>query len=255
MHSTGYIVRFVLAMTTIVSLLLTLLYSSWKDQSLINEAIFNKRAILSSVADYLDSDLADMADEEVLNLFDTKVQQLALNMNGEPVDDKGIIASGYKGAKPENIDMAKEKKKPEEDRIMPLYVFDSPKGKCYILSVRGSGLWDEIWGNIALKEDLTTIAGANFDHKGETPGLGAEIKDNKAFPAQFKNGRKVIDPSGEVRITVRKGGAKDETYEVDGLSGATVTADGVTEMLQRCIGYYLPYFKKELNFDPAKLKG
>src|SRR5690606_7287922 len=119
------------------------------------------------------------------------------------------------------------------------YVYAGDDGKkFFILSVRGSGLWDEIWGNVALEEDLRTLAGASFDHKGETPGLGAEIKDNPAFSAQFL-GKTIYDQTGEfTSVTVRKGGAKDPANEVDGISGATITCNGVTEMLDRGIQYY-----------------
>ncbi|HRF37287.1 MAG TPA: FMN-binding protein, partial [Saprospiraceae bacterium] len=83
----------------------------------------------------------------------------------------------------EKINLAQEKKKPEADRLLPVFVYKDAQGKpYYILSVRGNGLWDEIWGSIALDSDMNTIAGVSFDHKGETPGLGAEIKDSPAFP-------------------------------------------------------------------------
>ena len=77
--------------------------------------------------------------------------------------------------------------------------------KFILVSVRGSGLWDEIWGSIALEDDFNTITGATFDHKGETPGLGAEIKDNPKFPSQFV-GKKIYDENGEyVSVQVKKG--------------------------------------------------
>jgi hypothetical protein len=116
----------------------------------------------------------------------------------------------------ESIDLAVEKKKPEAERLLPLFVFKNDKEKFYIPSVRGSGLWDEIWGNIAVKSDLNTIAGVTFDHKGETPGLGAEIKDNPGFPGQFVG--KQMFKDGEVAILVKKGGSQDKLYEVDGIS-------------------------------------
>ena len=91
---------------------------------------------------------------------------------------------------------------------------------------------------------MNTIAGVSFDHQGETPGLGAEIKDNPMFPKQFE-GTKIYDDAGTYRsVMVRKGGRKNKIHEVDGISGATVTADGVTEMLVRGIKYYEPYFSK-----------
>jgi len=123
-----------------------------------------------------------------------------------------------------------------------VFIFEQNEKKYYIISVRGNGLWDEIWGNIAIEDDLRTIAGTAFDHKGETPGLGGEIKDDPSFSAQFI-GKKIIDDSGNyTSIVVRKGGARNPSFEVDGISGATITCDGVSEMLYRGIKYYEPYF-------------
>ena len=114
------------------------------------------------------------------------------------------------------------------------------------------GLWDAIWGYIALQSDMKTIVGAAFDHAGETPGLGAEIKDNPTFPARFK-GKEIYTEGGKyVSVGVIKGGARDPKHEVDGISGATVTADGVSKMLYDGIKYYEPYFKsihKSNNVD------
>jgi Na+-transporting NADH:ubiquinone oxidoreductase subunit C len=90
---------------------------------------------------------------------------------------------------------------------------------------------------------MNTIVGASFDHAGETPGLGAEIKDNPKFSANFV-GKKIFDEEGEyVSITARKGGAKDPMHDVDGITGATVTADGVTKMMKSGVIKYLPYLK------------
>ena len=191
---------------------------------------------MSAVEDYLpDGKTAKkLTDDEVLNIFEEKVEQIVLDMSGEEV--VGVMA--------EDIEMEKEKKKPEAEQKLPLYVFNSGGENFYILSVRGNGLWDEIWGNIALSSDLKTVVGAAFDHKGETPGLGAEIKDNPSFSKQFK-GKMIYTDAGEyVSVNVRKGGARDEKYEVDGISGATVTANGVSEMLYRGIKYYEPYLNK-----------
>ena len=165
-------------------------------------------------------------------------------MDGELIETAQIVERGYKGGLAEHIDMKKEKKKPEEDRILPLYIYTDQGQKQYIVSVRGNGLWDEIWGNIALKDDFNTIVDASFDHQGETPGLGAEIKDNPKFSANFV-GKKIEEEDGDyVGITVRKGGAKDPDHDVDGISGATITANGVTEMLKRGMAYYRPYFEQ-----------
>ena len=231
--SNKYIITFIIIMTVVAAVSLAGMRELTLSASTKNEEIFSKRSVLLTVNDYLGKGLNvnDLSDDAVLKMFNEQVEQLVLNINGEVVPN--LLA--------EKIDLSVEKKKAEADRLLPLFVFKNEKEKFYILSVRGSGLWDEIWGNIAVKSDLNTIAGVTFDHKGETPGLGAEIKDNPSFPGQFIG--KQIFKDGEVAVLVRKGGSQDKTYEVDGISGATITCDGVTEMLQRGIAYYLPYLE------------
>lgn len=236
MESTRSIVLFIAIMTGLVAVGLTSLRQVTNPIAEKGEDVFNKRAILGSVKNYLDKPVADYTDDEVLGIFQDDIKQYAIDMNGDIVEEGASVA--------DDINMAKESKKPEAERILPLYVYENANGKFYILSVRGRGLWDAIWGTIALKEDLVTVAGASFDHAGETPGLGAEIKDNPSFSGSFSKEsepKKIYNDGEYTSIVVRKGGAKNLDYEVDGISGATVTADGVTEMLQRGIKYYEPY--------------
>lgn len=235
MDTTNYVLRFTIIMTVVSSLALAGMFYATKPASDKNEVAFNKRAILSAVGTHLEKPLAEMSDQEVLDVFSSQMEQRVLNMNGEV--QEGIQA--------ENVDMAQEKKKPEADRLLPLYIFTAKDGKkYYLLSMRGNGLWDEIWGILALEEDLKTVAGASFDHKGETPGLGAEIKDNPAFPAQFID-KKIYTDAGEfVSIVVRKGGAVNKQYEVDAVSGATITSNGVTAMIRKGLQNYQPYLDK-----------
>ncbi|MEN0006421.1 MAG: FMN-binding protein, partial [Bacteroidota bacterium] len=233
---------------SVVAIMLTGLREVTKEQAAQNEDVFNKRAILLAVEDHLGGDkkVSDLSDDEVKVLFEKQVDQKVLDAAGEEID----------GVQADKVDMAKEKKKPLEERQLPLFIYSSDEGeKFYIVSVRGNGLWDEIWGNIALQSDLNTVTGAAFDHKGETPGLGAEIKDNPSFRKQFK-GKQIYDEGEYVSVTVRKGGAKDKDHEVDGISGATVTADGVTDMLYDGIKNYEPYFNKirEANQTSSLLK-
>lgn len=235
MESNRYVITFVLILTATVAILLTFLREATKEQAALNEEIFNKRAILSAIEDNLEKPVAEFTDEEVVNIFDTKFEQVA-------VTPAGAILEGVKA---DDIDMEKEKKKDEADRRLPLYIYKEGGATNYIVSVRGSGLWDAIWGNIALDSDLNTVVGAAFDHKGETPGLGAEIKDNPTFSSNFK-GKKILDADGNlVSIEVKKGGAEEgNVHQVDGISGATVTADGVTKMLESGLELYMPYLSE-----------
>lgn len=236
MDSPRYILTFVFTMTALVALMLTGMRQVTMEKANLNEEIFNKRAILQAVENYLPDGkkVSDLKDQEVLDLFKNQIQQVVVDMEGNPVE--GVMA--------EKIDMAKERKKAEAERKLPLFIYQGEGKTSYILAVRGNGLWDEIWGNIALESDLNTIAGAAFDHKGETPGLGAEIKDNPAFRKQFI-GKQIFENGQYVSILVKKGGAeKGNPHQVDGITGATITADGVSKMLENGLKYYLPYLEQ-----------
>ncbi len=244
MHSTRSVIIFGFVMCVIVALLLAGLFNVLKPIHDKNEAIYAKKAVLSAVADHIDGDFKDLDGDGIQEIFASQIEQLVVDMDGDILDKDGVEAKGHLGGLAEHVDMAREYKKPIEDQILPVFVFTKADGKkYYILSTRGKGLWDAIWGNIAFEQDLNTIAGVAFDHKAETPGLGAEIKDNTAWAKQFI-GKKVYDKDGSFRsVFVRKGGARDDVYEVDGISGATITADGVSEMLSRGLKYYEPYLK------------
>ncbi len=246
-NDTLKVLLFVFAMTTIVALVLAGLFFSTADLVKKNEEVYNKRATLSAVASKLGKPLEEISDDELLDIFNTQVVQKVVDSHGNPMDEAAVNGLGYGGGTAEYVDMAKEKKKPVADRAWPIYEFtSSEKEKFYILVIRGNGLWDEIWGYVALEDDAKTIAGVAFDHKQETPGLGAEIKDSKAFQEQFV-GTSIWKNDMYQGIYVRKGGSKDKTYEVDGLTGATITADGVTDMFEIGIKAYGPYLSKLAN--------
>ena len=177
--------------------------------------------------------------EDSEKLFNQYIkEQLVLNSKGAPVAEK---ISAF------DIDLKKELDKARlgkaGEQLFPLFVFDKDGKLYYVIPVRGKGLWGPIWGYIALEEDLNTVYGASFGHKGETPGLGAEI-ETEEFQKQFE-GKKIFDESGNfVSVHLIKGGAAPEDlHGVDAVSGGTITSTGVSEMLQRTISNYLPYFK------------
>ncbi len=169
------------------------------------------------------------------------VKQYALKADGS-VDEN---------VKAFNIKMKTEVKKPVEKQRFPIFIAEQNGKKYYVIPLYGKGLWDDIWGYIALEDDLNTVKGIKFGHKGETPGLGAEIT-KKWFENEFK-GEKIYDNNGTFKgITVLKGN-KDpkntdkEDNEVDAISGATLTSNGVTNMLQERLKHYVPFFNKIKN--------
>ena len=123
-------------------------------------------------------------------------------------------------------------------------VFKAKNG-CVVIPVYGAGLWDAIWGYVALEPDMNTVKGIVLDHKGETPGLGAEIA-TPAHQAKYV-GKTVFEGDDFVSITLKKGGANpadaNSAHEVDAITGGTKTSDGVTEMIRSGLGNYLPYLK------------
>ncbi len=232
-NSTNYTFFFVFVLTLVVAVVLTGFRQMTEETAKKNEDIFNKRAILLAVQDHLPGgkQVSDLKDDEVLAIFEN-IEKYVVDSKGNKVD----------GLDPTKLDLEKEAKKPREEQKQPFYVFKNEGKNYYILSIRGKGLWDDIWGCVSLEDDLNTVSGAAFDHKGETPGLGAEIKDNPDFSKQFQ-GRQIMDNGKFVSVAVRKGGAVDKLHEVDAISGATITSTGVSKMLYEGIEFYEPYLQ------------
>ncbi|MBQ5891143.1 MAG: NADH:ubiquinone reductase (Na(+)-transporting) subunit C [Bacteroidales bacterium] len=167
------------------------------------------------------------------------VQELAVNKKGEVVSTyENQTLKGEE--RPFNIELSKQLAKGDE-AMLPIFICNQEGKTVYVVPVHGKGLYDAIWGNVAIADDLNTIVGVLFDHKGETPGLGAEIT-NPAFPAQFK-GKKIFE-NDEVKLAVVKSSKKtNDTFEADAVTGATNTSNGVSNMLKDCLSNYVEYFK------------
>lgn len=165
----------------------------------------------------------------------------------EIIGDKNYIVN-YQGERVEGdafaVDLSKEVRKPLEERQYPVYEADLDNGGTkYVLPLRGTGLWGPIWGYIALNNDKNTIFGASFDHQGETPGLGAEITQT-VFEQQFKD--KTIFKDGELYsiLVVKGGAAEDAQHAVDGISGGTITSQGLEDMLKNYFQGYEAFLEQ-----------
>lgn len=170
------------------------------------------------------------------------VQELIVNKKGEVLSTyENETLKGEVKVRPFNVELSKELAKGEE-AMLPIFICNQEGKTVYVVPVHGKGLYDAIWGNVAIEEDLNTVRGVLFDHKGETPGLGAEIT-NPAFPAQFK-GKKIFE-NDQVKLAVVKGQKTDEEkqYQADAVTGATNTSNGVSNMLKDCLSNYVEYFK------------
>ena len=112
-----------------------------------------------------------------------------------------------------------------------------------VVSLKGMGLWGGISGYVAIHGDEPTVYGAYFNHESETAGLGAEIKDSREWQEKFI-GKKVFDADGNVALSVVKNVEKPE-YQVDVVTGATLTSNGVTDMLQKGLAQYAAFLSAQ----------
>ena len=170
----------------------------------------------------------------------------AKEMYNKYVIDSKIISGKDLSANAFDIDIKKEfrdKNISVSDRNYPLYICEKDGDKYYIIPVVGTGLWGPIWGFVALESDFKTIYGATFDHKSETPGLGAEIK-YASYSDQY-TGETISDTSGTFQpiIVVKDGSGSGLNSRVDGITGGTITSKGVEEMTTRTLEVYANYFK------------
>ena len=217
MDRNGNIYTFMYAavMVILVAAILASVAMALKPLQTKNIEIEKMQDILSSVN--IESTAANAA-----KLYEEKIRnQYVINSKGEIVE----------GADAFNVDLKKERAKPQAEQLLPVYECDTEKGLKYILPMRGTGLWGPIWGYVSIDSDMNTIYGATFDHQGETPGLGAEIS-TKSFQSEF-NGKKLFDQSGSlVSVTVKKSGqSAPAEHSVDGISGGTITSKGLEKML------------------------
>ena len=120
---------------------------------------------------------------------------------------------------------------------LPIYVCEVDGEEKYVIPMTGQGLWGGIWGYMAVNSDGNTIYGVYFSHASETPGLGAEIAGEK-FTKLF-DGKSVF--LGDNVIKTVKGRLSNEAVEVNSISGATITCNGVNAMLDKCLNNYKNY--------------
>jgi Na+-transporting NADH:ubiquinone oxidoreductase subunit C len=225
-NSNGYTYTFALVLVVLVAVLLSAASLGLKERQNSNVKQEKMQSILSSVGVEVDRSEAQAAfDKIIANVYTIK--------GGAVVSEDR--ETGF------DIDMAEAIKSENMDREVPLYVANKEGETFYIVPLRGKGLWGPIWGYLSLKSDGNTVVGATFDHKSETPGLGAEITTpmfTDAFP-----GKKISEDGAYKSISVVKKGSVSSEYAVDGISGGTITSNGVNDMLMDCLAPYAEYFK------------
>lgn len=125
-----------------------------------------------------------------------------------------------------------------------LYVCEVDGKPKYVIPLKGMGLWGGISGFIAVNDDRQTVYGAYFNHESETAGLGAEIKDNRVWQEKFRGKHLFKKGSADVALAVKKK-VDDPDTQVDAVTGATLTSNGVSDMLREGIEKYRPFLEKK----------
>lgn len=243
-QSNAYIITFSVILTVVLGLLLSGTSQVLGPIQKKAVELDTKKQILGAVLE--SSELRKMTSDEILAYYDKRITSKVVDIDGNLIekdsDGNPIIA--------ENVNVAKNYKMAPEKRQYPMFIFHKEGNpdavEAYIVQVYGAGLWDEIWGFLALDTDLNTIAGVTFGHKGETPGLGARITES-GVQNRFQ-GKQIYDESGTFQsVVMQKGEGRDfsdDLHKVDGISGSTITANGVNNMLRNYLQFYGAYFEK-----------
>ncbi len=231
--STRYTFVFAIIVCVVSAVILSVFSEGLRPQKELNEELDVKRNILKAVA-LREPITPKMKGAEILNVYNSKIEEIVIDKEGNVVEGKT------------------PKQLTEKDKgLYPLYIYkEDGRVMAYAFPVAGQGLWSTLYGYLAVEADATTIRGITFYKHGETPGLGGEI-EKEWFQNNFKG--KTVYSVKEHKLTptvVVKGRAadvvgKDELgYHVDGITAATLTGKGVTELMARWITVYDAYLSK-----------
>lgn len=262
-NSTVYTFGFSIAMVIVVGISLAYTSLSLKDRQDANAADKKMMNILSAIG--VEANRANAGD-----LFaDYVVERVSIDGSGRQVNATVDPVNAKDKQDPFSIEVMKDYRAKIKSAVkaadgdaatlqaalesadlqFPLYRCSKDDQDLFVVPLVGSGLWGPIWGFVALEDDMTTIYGANFDHKTETPGLGAEIKEG-FFTDKFRG--KKLNTAGPLLFSILKGGAQTNENSVDGITGGTITSKGVDEMINRTLAVYLRYFESQTQTRAQK---
>ncbi|MEG2337099.1 MAG: NADH:ubiquinone reductase (Na(+)-transporting) subunit C [Bacteroidales bacterium] len=241
MFSNKYIFVYTAVLVTVVAAVLS-------TAAILLQPMQTKNVEIEKMQNILRSADIESTSDNAVSLYEQYItEELLVNAQGNVCDvyTQGRMQEGNLRAF--DVNLKDELAKPKDQALFPVFICQNNTEKMYVVPLQGKGLWGPIWGYLALKADLNTIIGVTLDHKGETPGLGAEIADPK-FQSFFK-GKEIFNTNGEfVSVVLVKGGVKNGNisvqHAVDAISGGTITSNGVTDMLKTCLSNYENYFQK-----------
>jgi Na+-transporting NADH:ubiquinone oxidoreductase subunit C len=246
--SNVYTIVFAIVLVVVVGGVLAIIANGLKpiqDENLMNE---KKQYILNC----LPGNKSVTRDEAGAKFPEIVIKRLILDHNGKPVEGTETTSSEIpkklsdptKETDAFNVDLKKQFKNKdlsEKEKKYPLFICSVSDITYYVAPVMGKGLWAAVWGYIALDSEGKMIEGAVFDHKSETPGLGAEITED-FFENQFI-GKSIDENDRYSKIEVNKPGNELNSHQVDGISGGTFTSVGVENMMTKALEVYYNYIK------------
>jgi len=230
-------IQFVMIVSFVSSLLLAFVAMSLKPSIDKNIILDKKQSILKSI----DIDVSNLSNIELDDIYNSHIQEMVIDKDGNLINNiklSDIVWIENKSNGSTNYIFKSDGNTYTND-FLPIYKTSNPNG--YIIPISGKGLWSTMKGYFAIGEDKNSTLGIVFYEHGETPGLGAEV-DKPWFQKQFKidMGKKIFNSENElVSIYVnKKKQTNKKPHEVDGITGATVTSDGVTKFLKRDLERY-----------------
>jgi Na+-transporting NADH:ubiquinone oxidoreductase subunit C len=240
-HSTGYIVGFAVAVCLVCALFVAGSAVGLKDRQDANILLDRQKKVLTVAGVMKDGER--LTREEIASAFESNIQQKVINLKTGDLQpeidsasfDQQATAKDPKTSYPAPENASKVRRLPNDALVFD--VVQDGELKALILPIEGYGLWGTLYGYIALAPDARTIVGITFYSHKETPGLGGEV-DNPRWKARWP-GRLAFDDRGKPVIAVKKGLAgsvEKDPYNVDGLSGATITSRGVTSLVRFWLG-------------------
>jgi len=233
------VIAFAAAVCFVCSLLLSATASALRERQQENVELDRKLNVLKAFGVPLANEQGErISSQRVEQYFSENIKEIFIDKKtGETLKDLESLPKEERKAKTTL-----------EKTILPLYVWmESGEAQKYAFPTSGMGLWSVLYGYLALDKDLSTIIGITFYQHGETPGLGGEAASDW-FQDQFK-GRKVWEDGQLLHFEVVKGGVQNKypdgsDHAVDGISGATMTGNGIETFLNRDLAYYERYFSK-----------
>lgn len=244
-NSNTYTIIYSTIMVVIVAAVLAYVSVSLSGKQQANVNTETRQSILSSVNLGQGADEASDKNAYVEQEFNKYITDSYLvDAQGNKVDGDAFSLALTSGLKSQ-YDIMKQANPDVSKLTLPVFVCTLDDGsKVEIFPIYGAGLWGPIWGYVSLKDDYNTIYGATFLHKGETPGLGAEIATPN-FSNQFI-GKSIFDGGSLVSVTVVKGGATEgSAHEIDAISGGTITSRALENAIRQWLEYYEPYLEKQ----------